>query len=566
MLLLLPPELVIYVLSFLDLFDILNASQSACVEHNPNSTIPRPERLSILKTREEAWLHLTFDFFRVIPVEPPARLIRSCIVRDDIYLLYDNRSGIIHYINLPSTASDSLAWKRIDIEKRIIGVGLNIPEHDLLAVLTSGPSSAGPQSVVFEVRLLQLSTGKPHPQTSSHILFVAESPSERPSITIALEIVGVNLVLVAIHPSSSSQPHDYLYFFNWMNGELKLKVDLQRGTYRPSLVFLNADLVLVPNAHNVALDIWKIPSCVSKDIPSMFPIVSLELLPRPNTQHAGRFECCAQPNPTAPFTAPSPSHSSVSPDLASPGSTAVCPTTAYRKKPFHTSPQDAVVVMNIDLENPYMTKRMFVRRADLLEAVRRSSTGNFGGDEDDEENERQAQVGRQDETAGAGGEAEFTSSLLGYPIIKFSLWGAGITCCVQGGRYITASGTRCLFGYNLGCCELFEFNPLTVYRGRARTELAHGRGGYSIERRCVREMFVPAFMSSANNPRKEIPNSNAGPPTEGLNYLRIDFDVGEALRYAGAHGDVQTLIMDEERIIAVQVGVTTNIFLRPLRN
>ncbi|KAG5650299.1 hypothetical protein H0H81_012693 [Sphagnurus paluster] len=547
-----------HVLSFLDVFDIINASQVnsslhrfiqcsnvlqyhirlqlACAQDNPNSILPISERLSLLKTHEEAWSHLTFDFLRVIPVELQTSHISR--LTGGIYLFGDKNRRALHYINLPSKRSDTVEWNKIEIDKELIGVGLNILEHDLIAVLTSAPSLTEAQSYILEVQLLQLSTAKPHPQALTHVLFVAESSStEYPST--ALEVVGVNIVLIAIHSGSSSQPHDYLRVFDWMSGEMKLEqqIDLQKCMYHPSLVFLTAELLLIPNARDLALDIWEIPSSGSEDTHPLVPIVSLALPSISHVHRVSRFFCHAEPNPTAPLPARSPPPSSVGPDPAS-GSMQLGLATAYAKKPFHPCPEDAVVVINMHLQTAshvlIAKKGLFVRRVDLLEAVRRASAGDFVGHKDKEEGEGSGQAGGQDETVGAGGEAG-----PGHPIVRFSLWGSHIARCLSYMRRrspwtTTSAGTRCLFEQSHDVWRVFDFNPVAVRRARA--ELAQRREGDQ-----------PYFRQLGSKARS----------TAGLDYVSIIVDPHGAVAAAGIEWDFYNMMTDEERVIGVKVGVSS---------
>ncbi|KAF5376252.1 hypothetical protein D9615_008453 [Tricholomella constricta] len=319
MLLQLPPEIVVRILCFLDLaelasiiqadstlhayfkaFPILQyrfATQAAQVEDNPRSTHGSvvTERLALLNSREQGWARLNFDFQRTIPVRHHPTGIYDLV--GGVYLLGDDGRRRLHYCKLPSTPADPTGWSHIDVDCTFVDVGLNIYEHDLIAVVTTKP-----HPTERRCHILQFSTGKPHPLARSPVLFVSKSRWPRPSIGI--EIVGVHLALVITHFLNPLQPCDQFYVFEWQTGTLKMKVHAPNHTYA-SVVFLSPTLLLLPNTRTAALDVWAIPAA-DTDAPT-HALVTLALPQLAPGYVLVRLASRGEPNPTThPAPAPAP--------------------------------------------------------------------------------------------------------------------------------------------------------------------------------------------------------------------------------------------------------------------
>lgn len=72
----------------------------------------------------------------------------------------------------------------------------------------------------IEVRLLELSSGEPHPHACHAALFIMDSPWSQ--LEVAVEIVGDNLALVITYPSNEDRPADHLYIYEWKTGAVKM--------------------------------------------------------------------------------------------------------------------------------------------------------------------------------------------------------------------------------------------------------------------------------------------------------------------------------------------------------
>lgn len=164
MLLDLPPELLIHILSGLSSNDTLFSIQLvnrylhnliressllqyqietkyAGVEDNPQSTTVVAERLKTLRRTEHAWTNFIVSKQINLPI-----LHRSSGLYDltaGVYVLGelgetnpDYPTPALRYINLYEDQGNN-PWPRISVDRNIIDFGLAVREHDLIALVTS---------------------------------------------------------------------------------------------------------------------------------------------------------------------------------------------------------------------------------------------------------------------------------------------------------------------------------------------------------------------------------------------------------------------------------------------
>ncbi|KAG5640008.1 hypothetical protein DXG03_001795 [Asterophora parasitica] len=177
-----PPEIFVPILCYLDLRDIASAArvnklfhsytkiqavqyhiatQAALLADNPSSKLDVSTKLGLLKSREEGWAGLSFDWCRTVKVEHEAS---NCLdLTGGVYVLGNAIENSIHYFKLPSTKDDPVQWSRIDMDHTIDNFGLSLDEHDLIAILTSKQHPLQAEVDIYEIHLRQFSTGKPHP-------------------------------------------------------------------------------------------------------------------------------------------------------------------------------------------------------------------------------------------------------------------------------------------------------------------------------------------------------------------------------------------------------------------
>ncbi|KAG5641205.1 hypothetical protein DXG03_005769 [Asterophora parasitica] len=155
MLLNLPPEILVRILCHLDLPDLTSAArvntliysytksfqlvqyrfatQAALLEDNPHSTLDVSTKLGVLKDREEGWAKMRFDWWRTVKMEHQASIVD---LTGGFFVLSDATRRALHYLKLPSAKDDLLEWSHIEMDHMIIDFGLNVYEHDLIAVVT----------------------------------------------------------------------------------------------------------------------------------------------------------------------------------------------------------------------------------------------------------------------------------------------------------------------------------------------------------------------------------------------------------------------------------------------
>ncbi|KAG5634685.1 hypothetical protein H0H81_001103 [Sphagnurus paluster] len=525
MLLLLPPEIAVRILCFLELPDLMRmhqvhshlreyiqsfhilqyriATQSAYVEDNPTSTLPISERLKLMRKLERGIYDLT----------------------GGIYLSSDDDGHTLHYVQLPSKKDDLIEWKSIDAQKPVVDIGLSVLEHDLLAAITS---------YVHEVQLLQLSTGKVHPRAQVPVLFLADSRQESPTV-VAIEIVGVNLVLIITHNISvpASAQRNHIYMFDWTSGELKLKFDARRNTYS-GIVLLTPELVLLPNMREFAFEIWAIPSgpCLASTLPLSAaeserkhlpnPLVSLGLPILFTSYYNSELSCRAEPNPTV-----SPSSFACA---TGPCTEAMMPPA---KKPFRAAPDEALIICNILVSafhnDATETWTMFSRRSDMLAAVMQAMETSGRGPDHDSAN---------------GGGTRDTSTGIAAEKVAYERWGPDITRWLRTARHpaswiTTSAGTRCV-------------HALRIPRGPARLRVLDFNP-FAVRRACGADVQVVRDEGTMVS----FPFSH--PFSGKLGYTLVPFVPEGAWEEEQDAWDFDALLMDEERLVGLKTDPDTDL-------
>ena len=161
-----PPELMIRILLFLSPLDIISCGRTCRTLHDLCSDpilryviqmercavrdgmspgLSYLERLRLLKYREEAWNVL--DFRRFFQASVPFETIGRYDFTGGVFFLSRkhycaNRETTMgfSYITLPSLSNpqdQKLEWKEFSLETEMLDFGMEVHEHDLVAVLTS---------------------------------------------------------------------------------------------------------------------------------------------------------------------------------------------------------------------------------------------------------------------------------------------------------------------------------------------------------------------------------------------------------------------------------------------
>ncbi|KAF9472446.1 hypothetical protein BDN70DRAFT_844484 [Pholiota conissans] len=265
---------------------------AAKASDNPCSTLPVSTKLAQLKEGDMAWAVLKPTSSVKIPVEHNPSGIYD--LTGGVYLLGNSNRKDLHYIRLPSHADEKTEWNEIKVGRTIIDMGLCVYEHDLIAVVTTTPSSLTPNTFDIELVLFEFSTGKPHPQAQKHYIHVTNTRWEKPAIGI--EIVGDNLVLILFYHRHEARPEDKVFVYNWRTAATKTCFSVPYNTYT-GLIFLDEYTILLPNTQTSALDIFRIPSTPNLDSTAHIPLVSLSLPRLADGRTVGGISCRAEPNP-----------------------------------------------------------------------------------------------------------------------------------------------------------------------------------------------------------------------------------------------------------------------------
>ncbi|KAG6901350.1 hypothetical protein C0995_013209 [Termitomyces sp. Mi166 len=366
----LPPEVIIHILSYLDFADALAVSrvnvflrtclttsqelhfrlgtQLLGVTNNPHFQSDLSDRIRMLRMSGEGWANFSVDFHKTLPVlhEPFGIYDLS----GGIYLMGDQDQKVLRYCRLPSSADDPMVWSRIDLDPSltIVDVGLSIYEHDLIAVVTTKPTTANTNLLQVEVQLLEFSTGEPHPLARNPVLFVRYTFQPAAS-SIGLEIAGKYLALVTT--PSLTETLARFCVFEWKTGVVVLDYPVKSGTYC-SIVFLSPTHILLPNELTGTLDLF----IVSPSNPNP-PAPSLRLaLPSIRSGYSIRaIYGRSEPNP-APAGFPHSTH------------------------PFHPTPEDAIAIFKMHIRNNQEESdwgdfSMFTHRSTLLRLCEEHSGG-----------------------------------------------------------------------------------------------------------------------------------------------------------------------------------------------
>jgi len=111
--------------------------------------------------------------------------------------------------------------------------------HELIIDFISTPSTVHTWLLDIEMKLLEYSTGRPHPKAKNATIFITSS-STRPALLC--EIVGENLVLV-LKFKLDLQPEDRIFIWNWCADVLKT-VSQSRGLQKLLLIIIRHSWLL----------------------------------------------------------------------------------------------------------------------------------------------------------------------------------------------------------------------------------------------------------------------------------------------------------------------------------
>ncbi|KAK0499814.1 hypothetical protein EDD18DRAFT_864045 [Armillaria luteobubalina] len=254
--------------------------------HNSKSDMCVSDCLEMLRKREEAWTKFQPVFNKRIHVDHQETEIYE--ISGCTCFLGEYKHTSIPFLRLPSTPGDDTEWDELIVGCQIVDIGVALCEHDLFAVIVLDPSPH------LKVKLYQLSTKSPHPLATNHIIPVHSCAVGR--LSVGVEIVGDYLVLIASEYLLVLP--DKVYIFDWKKGILLHDIVAPNQCYT-SFVFLDPATLLLANARNATLEMWKIPEgkmCTVLHLPQFKTGICISYM-----------DCYSSPNPRS-FSTSRPFH------------------------------------------------------------------------------------------------------------------------------------------------------------------------------------------------------------------------------------------------------------------
>ncbi|KAJ4490590.1 hypothetical protein J3R30DRAFT_106448 [Lentinula aciculospora] len=359
----LPTELIVLILSHLPASDLLACNlvnrpiytvisnsvflqysielYKACTLDNKSCTLSYLEKLEMLRRREEAWSNCKPTFDRVVPLNFTPGSVYD--FSNAVYLLGDYTRQRLHYLHLPKHPDEVPQWSVFpsNDNRHIVDFGLNLQEHDLIALVTAELQtySSSPSMLSIDLSLRQFSTGNYHPLAKVPSIPIVVSELRWGSPSVNLEIVGKHLVLVTTfwrNPNSKCTVNVY----EWETGKMVM-INGNPESYS-GVVFVSENIILLPNTETRALELWKIPG-PNEDPPSA-PLRQLAL-PRLMPQNILRFiSCRGEPNPI------------------------VINNQTHSDRPFHYDPPESVLLLHLRVHGIHLSSlfTIFIHRRSLL--------------------------------------------------------------------------------------------------------------------------------------------------------------------------------------------------------
>ncbi|KZV71580.1 hypothetical protein PENSPDRAFT_650589 [Peniophora sp. CONT] len=418
-----------------------------------------PERLEVLRNREEAW-H-TLDIRKRYDIPVPFLTSRTFDFTEGVYALTDTHSGQAGMqaqgqqqqqqqqqqqalpegyatLRLPTMESEESemeagqGWKRVALPDNFVEYALSVHEHDLVAALTSkriieAPPAAAPDQDMqmamhsFDLHFRTVSSGDYHPSAQKPVVRICNEFPVALKPRAFVMVAGEYVVVMLAHqdlPTLTPSDRDILYFVHWRSGVVHEVANFTPREYQ-GFVFLREDVMLFCNIRTTALDIYGIQcGADASTTPSLVEWCSLRL---PFPGGLTGYQCRAEPNVVFP-------------------NTGVQVNPPPRERPFRDDPECALVLFYFYFTALSCT--LFVHRHKLLAAVLQGA----------EDNQR---------------------------LVKYERWGRNICAWMSdGGSYITqAHGQRWVttspvwnpeaendMDEMLSMIQVHDFNPHTVRR------------------------------------------------------------------------------------------------------
>ncbi|KAH9831200.1 uncharacterized protein C8Q71DRAFT_910851 [Rhodofomes roseus] len=309
---------------------------------NPASRYVLADRLRILKERESAWQRM--EFSRVAQIQVPHNPSSIYDLTGGMFLLGESYSRILptwrptdaaRYLNLRAALKNSEnatvldgPWARIDVNAKIMDVGIAAQEHDLIAIVTYTYIEVNEFLAELKIHLVKLSTGGHHPAASQPVIQVPRMPFLPGNCSVSIEIVGDTLGVLFnlsrfLHGAGMT-PIIAFYLYDWKTGKLKSTRTANSPHYN-AFCFLSPDVIVLPNVTTHALELCSIADQEGESAEPA-PLQTLCTLGLPRAAPSTLFHriwCRAEPNA-----------------LATRNST-------FADAPFFTDPARAVIIFNV---------------------------------------------------------------------------------------------------------------------------------------------------------------------------------------------------------------------------
>ena len=268
----LPDELLGDIAAFLSALDLVHAQQvcrrfrnvlqshaalqytielhATAMVDNPACRLPPGEKLRLLREKEDAWRQLNLSNRTTLPLKHNPSgiydltggvLLLGERIQREAHTGTDNVRTVPLHPLFDADSDDGKAkfWNKIDLHKQVIDVGLAIPEHDLIAIVTY--TLVAPLKEIYprpypslyrytipaqfwasvDIHLIKHSTGQPHPAAAKPIIHCENTHYLPGNCSIMLEIAGDTMCFLLNNYFPFVADPATLAVYNWKTGRLR---------------------------------------------------------------------------------------------------------------------------------------------------------------------------------------------------------------------------------------------------------------------------------------------------------------------------------------------------------
>ncbi|KAJ7199575.1 hypothetical protein GGX14DRAFT_572604 [Mycena pura] len=260
-----------------------------------------PERMAKLRDLEKRWLEFRPTTIHKLTIHNTGFLK----VTADYFLTPHHINGesskAIKYIKTSGGGCElESTFTVIDFTKPFVAFGTAIEEHDLIAAvyLLHDPTKESTEDTSsfnsLDVQFLRFSVGDVHPLASQPTLHIAHLAFDEVD-EVHIEIVGKTMALSVVDRDTDGQiGWDTVYLYDWQCGSPIITAQSGCGH---GFAFLTPQILLIPNRHHNALDVFRIPPMGTTPCKlAKLKIVSFSLPENLNRSSHYLVECFSQPN------------------------------------------------------------------------------------------------------------------------------------------------------------------------------------------------------------------------------------------------------------------------------